>query len=307
MNQRQIECFIQAATYLNFHKAADCLYISQPAMTYQIHALEAELGFGLFSREGTRVTLTHAGESFYHDCIELKTLLERAIGAARACAIQSRDRLAVAWAPVVLSREEALALVEAFRAKEKDVDIEVVVSEQKDALHMMSDHDADVVLVLKEDIPKNVHVCTTDLYDMRETCLMSASHPLASQEYLTWDMLGTQSVIILPLERYPGSYRAILDKVFERVPMRNVHYVNDIVTLEMNIASGRGVGFRPIQIEHIRTVGKGLVFVPFEPAVRHRLCAAYMEEGNIEGKARFARFAHMLLSPLEDCGRGRML
>ena len=47
MNDRQLQCFLQAATFLNFHKAAELLYLSQPALTYQIKSMEAELGFDL--------------------------------------------------------------------------------------------------------------------------------------------------------------------------------------------------------------------------------------------------------------------
>ena len=39
MNDKQFDCFMQAATVLNFHRAAKDLFISQPTITYQILSL----------------------------------------------------------------------------------------------------------------------------------------------------------------------------------------------------------------------------------------------------------------------------
>lgn len=45
----QIECFLAVAEHLNFARAATQLNVSQPAITRQIHTLEAELGTQLLS------------------------------------------------------------------------------------------------------------------------------------------------------------------------------------------------------------------------------------------------------------------
>ena len=44
MTFTQLRCFIEVARQLNFARAAETLYISQPAVSRQIHALENELG-----------------------------------------------------------------------------------------------------------------------------------------------------------------------------------------------------------------------------------------------------------------------
>ena len=48
---------------MNFRMASEELLLTQPAVTQQVKALEAELGVALFERAGGRVTLTAAGET----------------------------------------------------------------------------------------------------------------------------------------------------------------------------------------------------------------------------------------------------
>ena len=66
MNQRQIESFLAVAETGNFTRAAERLYISQPAVSKQVLSLEEELGFSLLIREYHKdVQLTEAGKLYY--------------------------------------------------------------------------------------------------------------------------------------------------------------------------------------------------------------------------------------------------
>ncbi len=64
MTTKQIEYILELAQALNFNRAAENLYISQPTMTYQIHAAEEEIGFKIFDRSGKGASLTPAGSQF---------------------------------------------------------------------------------------------------------------------------------------------------------------------------------------------------------------------------------------------------
>ena len=55
--------FRTVAEHLSFRKAAEHLFLTQPAITLQIKALENDLGTRLFDRSGHRVTLTPQGRT----------------------------------------------------------------------------------------------------------------------------------------------------------------------------------------------------------------------------------------------------
>ena len=83
MNQLQIDYFKAVAHYKNFTRAAEELYVSQPAVSKQIAALEAELGVRLFIRKGRSLELTLSGEVMYEYFVRTAVELENAISLAR--------------------------------------------------------------------------------------------------------------------------------------------------------------------------------------------------------------------------------
>ncbi|RBL93648.1 LysR substrate-binding domain-containing protein [Chitinophaga flava] len=62
----RLRVFHTVAKRLSFTKAAEELYISQPAVTKHIHELEQQLGMALFERIGNRIKLTRAGQLVLH-------------------------------------------------------------------------------------------------------------------------------------------------------------------------------------------------------------------------------------------------
>jgi len=54
----RLKVFRAVAEHLNFRKASERLFLTQPAVTLQIKALEDDLGVRLFDRTGNRVSLT---------------------------------------------------------------------------------------------------------------------------------------------------------------------------------------------------------------------------------------------------------
>lgn len=69
MELKQLKYFIAVADAKNFSKAAQNLYVTQPALSQQITKLEYELGVTLIERTTRAVRLTKAGELLYQRSI----------------------------------------------------------------------------------------------------------------------------------------------------------------------------------------------------------------------------------------------
>lgn len=62
MQLKHIEYFVKTSTYKSFNEAAKNLFISQPSLSAAIATLEQELGYPLFTRHKSGITLTPEGE-----------------------------------------------------------------------------------------------------------------------------------------------------------------------------------------------------------------------------------------------------
>lgn len=62
MDDFRLRVFLAAARTLSFTRAAEELFISQPAVSKHVSALETAYGVTLFNRRGSRLCLTAAGE-----------------------------------------------------------------------------------------------------------------------------------------------------------------------------------------------------------------------------------------------------
>lgn len=78
MEFNHVKIFIAVAQEKSFSKAAELLFISQPAVTSNIKKLENELGILLFHRNNKNISLTEGGALFYPYAAELINLYEKA-------------------------------------------------------------------------------------------------------------------------------------------------------------------------------------------------------------------------------------
>jgi LysR family hydrogen peroxide-inducible transcriptional activator len=77
MQLRDIEYVVAIATHKSFSKAAESLYITQPALSLGIKRLEEKCGFKLFDRKRSETTLTREGEIFLQNAHLIVQLLDQ--------------------------------------------------------------------------------------------------------------------------------------------------------------------------------------------------------------------------------------
>lgn len=82
----QLKYFVAVAEHLNFSKAAEELYVSQPLLSQQISALEQILDSQLFVRSTKAVSLTPVGKVFLTEARRILTKTDEAVRASRRAA-----------------------------------------------------------------------------------------------------------------------------------------------------------------------------------------------------------------------------
>lgn len=78
MNFRKLHYFCTIAAEGGFSKAAEKLFVAQPALSRQMGELEVEVGTPLFNRLARGVSLTAAGKCFLDDALKMLGDLEQA-------------------------------------------------------------------------------------------------------------------------------------------------------------------------------------------------------------------------------------
>ena len=98
---RHLRSFVAVAEELSFVRAAQRLYISQPALSRQIRGLERLLGCDLFRRSTQRVELTVAGEALLARVGEVLGALDDAIATTRSVGGEFDAMMSASWEPWV--------------------------------------------------------------------------------------------------------------------------------------------------------------------------------------------------------------
>ena len=135
-----LRAFESVARLLSFSAAAQELNLSQPAVSRQIKALEAELGGALFSRGTRHVELSDAGQTLQQAVLPLLDRLDRTVrdirvrGGRRQVSLSSFASFATLW---------LLPRLADFQAAHQDIDIRISAD---DRLLPADDPDQDLLL-----------------------------------------------------------------------------------------------------------------------------------------------------------------
>ncbi len=209
MELRHLRYFIKAAELLNFTKAAEALYVSQPTLSVQIHQLEQELGADLFTRVGRNVRLSQAGERFLiHARQAVRTLEE---GADEVNAIQGvlRGNLSLIGFPLIASKMLTRWVPE-FKQKFPDVRVHIRAGASDDIESSLMSGVVDLGFGTP---PKDQEFSFDELFSERNVLFVSTDHPLTKKKRLRVADLKDLP-LALPSERLAAPSLA-LGKYFE--------------------------------------------------------------------------------------------
>lgn len=143
---RPLECFCAVVETGSINLAAQRLHLSQPAVSKQIRALEAELGVQLLLRGPQGAQLTPVGRRVHRMALRTVAAAEGCRRIAAAWRDPEHGRLVVA-AGLTLTLFVLPPVIRAFREQARGVRLEVVTGDSQESLHRLLAFAADVALV----------------------------------------------------------------------------------------------------------------------------------------------------------------
>lgn len=235
---KPLRAFCQIVRLGSVSRAAEALFISQPAVTLQLQALERELGVRLFERSGRRLIPTREGEVLYELARPAVEGLDNLIGAWReqVRGLDAGELQVAAGASTILHLLPPI--VEAFRQASPEVRISLHNVTGAGGLDLLRSDAVDLAVGSMLDVPGDLEY--EPIYRFDSVLITPRDHPLAKLRTLALEDLSPYG-LILPPKRLT-TYR-LIDLVFQQ------HQVPYTVTLELGgwevikqyVAMGMGI------------------------------------------------------------------
>lgn len=227
LDLRKLRYFVAVAERLHFGRAAEALYISQPALSRQIRALEQDLGTPLLTRDSHGVTLTAAGKQLLSDA---GPLLASAHAVRRRVTVAARGslRLTVGFRAGIA----VTPAVREFTVQHPNVLVDVQRIESDDQTTMLLDGRIDVGYVRLPMDADGLRV--VPLFSEPRVAVLPVGHRLADREQISEaDLAGEPLVWDGDASTQPT-----------RRPHPNAGYrVRGIDETLEHVSAGRGISF----------------------------------------------------------------
>jgi LysR family pca operon transcriptional activator len=193
---RHIACFLEVARLRSVVKAAEALFISQPAASKTIQELEELLGDALFDRSRRNLFLTPFGEVFYRYASTSIAALRQGIDAARG----SREATVVkVGALPTVSARILPGAVRDFTAEGAGVHIRIITGPNDYLLSLLRTSDVDLVIGRMAEPDAMMGLSFEHLYSERVVMVVRPGHPLLSERSFNLAMIeGYQTLMPTP-------------------------------------------------------------------------------------------------------------
>jgi len=295
MADRRLQVFHAVAKQLSFTKAAEALFMTQPAVTFQIKQLEEHFNTRLFERGHGRISLTPAGavvleyaERILALSAELDTRLKEMTGeVAGLLMIGASTTIAEFLLPRVLGE---------FKSQYPKVLPRLIVGNSETVESRVAEHTLDIGFI---EAPSHLAMVATDVVCDDELQVVCApSHPLARQKNISPKQLLQYPFI----SRESGSgTREVTDRYLKKagVEPETLSVVMELGSpeaLKGLIATGLGFGIMSrVTVASELSLGR-VVCVPLAPRLLRQLSVVYPKE----------KFRSQLVNTFVDYAKDRL-
>ena len=237
MNFSQLNAFLAVAQHGSFSRAAEKLYLTQPAVSRQIQALEELLGMQLFDRIGRLIILTQAGNILYHHAHIAFQALEEARETINQLRGLQRGHLRISAASTIGTYMLPQPLGE-FKASSPNIEISLAITNKARVVQQVLNHEVELGFVGPPVEPAELE---REEYLLDELVLIVApTHRLAHEESIRVAELGEEVFIL----REQGSgTREIMEEELARVrlSLKKAMELGSTEAIKQAVAANLGV------------------------------------------------------------------
>jgi LysR family transcriptional regulator, low CO2-responsive transcriptional regulator len=234
---RQLQVFEAVARHLSYTRAAEELFLSQPAVSMQIRLLETQLGVTLLEQLGKRIHLTEAGREVYqysraitHQLEEMESVLANLKGLTGGKLRISVASTANYFVPNLLA---------AFYRRHPGVTVSLDITNRETLLHQLSENTVDLVIMGQP--PAETDVESGAFMDNPLVVVAPPDHPLVKERHIQLTRLQNEVFLV----REPGSgTRVAMERFFSE---RGIHIttgmeVGSNEAIKQSVQAGLGLG-----------------------------------------------------------------
>lgn len=240
---RQIKYFLVLAQELNFSRAAERLFITQPPLTRQIQQLEEHLGVQLFLRNNKSVTLTVAGKSFLEEAQKIMVLVHESENRTRLVNDGKVGLLNIGiFGSAIFNDIPQLLLT--FRTLYPEVNIGLYQMSKAEQIHALRTKQINIGFNRRLPVEQDIMVETVYFEPM--IIAIHANSELAQYERIHCTQLQGETIILYPNATRPSFADTVT--AFLRDNHVDVQYTQeapDVVTALALVSSGFGVCITP--------------------------------------------------------------
>lgn len=223
MDIASLKAFLAVAEHGSFSSASEHLFLTQPAISKRIAALEAELESALFDRIGRQVSLTQAGKALLPRAQQILREVEDSTRAIRNLSGDVSGTLSIGTSHHI-GLHRLPPVLRTFSKTYPDVELDIHFMDSEDACRAVEHGDFELGIVTLPLQPSAV-LQTKLIWPDPMCVIVGRAHPLAQQKQVSLKQLSEHKAV-LPAR---GTFtREIIEQAFLK------HHVNVNINMSTN-------------------------------------------------------------------------
>lgn len=256
---RQINIFVEVANHLNITRAANSLFLTQPAVSMQIKQLEDMVDLPLLNHIGKKLSLTQAGEEFLKYCIRIKNELYSAKEMMQEFKGVKRGTLNISVASTL--SHFAVQTIKEFLLIHPKLKIKFEVNNRHTVLENLKNSTADIVLMGKPPLDRDLEFSV--IKENPLIVIAPSNHVLANKNIISLKELCEHTFVIR--EKGSGTrlaFKSILD--INGYELDDYMTINNNESIKLCVEAGLGLGVVSIHTVKENLEAKNLIQLKVE-------------------------------------------